>query len=234
MRFITLVKNQLQEILGYLIIVAIIFTLLSSLILWGGIRHPDPYHYSEYSSIIPGDTVSLYTLIQHPKPLSWVGPVLLVSAILLGLLLAQQQFAEQQKRGTWAFTIHRSVSRCTILWARFSAAVIAFVICLGAMWTMFYLYVSAMGASPCPLPVRVLIEGWIFILLGLVVYFGAALSAVSTKKKYTTKYFGAAFAGMILVPALVQVSLALCFAVIALALVILVSDTIDTFLSREF
>jgi hypothetical protein len=99
---------------------------------------------------------------------------------------------------------------------------------------MFYLYVSAMGASPCPLPVRVLIEGWIFILLGLVVYFGAALSAVSTKKKYTTKYFGAAFAGMILVPALVQVSLALCFAVIALALVILVSDTIDTFLSREF
>jgi len=234
MRFIALVKNQLQEILGGLIVVVIVFTFLSGFILWSGIRHPDPYHYSEYSGITPGNTVSFYTLLQRPKPLWGVGPVLLVSAVILGAMLASQQFAEQQKRRTWAFTIHRSVSRSTILWARFSAAVIAFILCLGVMWTMFYLYVSAMGASPCPLPVRVLIEGWIFILLGLVIYFGAALSEVSAKKKYTTKYFGAVFAGMILVLALVQLSLTLCFAVIALALVILVSDTMDTFLSREF
>ena len=232
MRFIALIKNQLQEILGGLILVAVIFTFLGGFILWRGIRHPDPYRYWNYPS--PGHTVSIYALLQRPNPLWGVSPALLGASGILGLLLGAQQFAEQEKRKTWAFTIHRSVSRSMILWAKFSAAVIAFILCIGAMWTLFYLYVSVPGVFPYPPAVRTFIEGWIFILLGLVVYLGVVLSEVSTKKKYTTKYFGGVFAGTILVLALVQLSLTLCFAVIAIALVIFVSDVIDTFLSREF
>lgn len=232
MKFIAIVRNQLQEIYGGLIVMMVIFTFLGGFILWRGIRHPDFDRYWKYQA--PGDTVSHYTLFQYPKPLVGVGPVLLGVSVILGFLLAAQQFVEQEKRKTWAFTIHRSVARSTILWAKFSAAVIAFILCFGVVWTLFYLYVSVPGVFPYPPTARTLIEGWIFILLGLVIYFGGVLSAVSTKKKYTTKYFGTVFAGVILVLSFMQLSLALCFAVIITALVILVSDIIDTFLSREF
>jgi hypothetical protein len=228
MRFIALVKNQLREVRGWLIVMAIIFTVLSSFILWRGI-----ILYHSWAPW-PGRMIGLYPLFQSPEPLKGIGPVLIGASCVLGLLLAEQQFWRQEMRKTWAFTIHRSVERSTILWAKFSAAVIAFILCIGVEWTLFYLYVLSKGVFSYPPSIRTLIEGWIFILLGLVVYFGGTLSAVSTKKKYTTKFFGVIFAGVILILSFMDLSLALCLAVIIAAIVILVSDIIDTFLNREF
>jgi hypothetical protein len=228
MRFIALVKNQLREVYGWLIAVAVIFTLLGGFILWRSIAFYTPW------SPTPGERIWPYNLFQYPEPLTRIGPVLIGASCILGLLLAAQQFLRQNIRKTWSFTIHRSVERSTILWAKFSAAILAFILCLGLEWTLFFLYVLKSGVFSYPPTLQTLIEGWIFILLGLVVYFGGVLSSVSTKKKYTTRFFGVIFAGVILILSFMRLNLVLCLTVIITAIVILVSDIIDSFLSREF
>jgi len=85
-----------------------------------------------------------------------------------------------------------------------------------------------------PPTVRVFIEGWIFILLGLVVYLGATLVGLSRTKWYTTKIFALAFAAFIILMVFVQCRLAWAFAVIIIGVVILLSQIFDTFLRREF
>ena len=81
---------------------------------------------------------------------------------------------------------------------------------------------------------RTLIEGWIFVAAGLVIYFGTALSAISTVRWYTTRIVGVAFATFILIFALSQISITLCIVMIAVGLLILVSQVVHTFLTREF
>jgi hypothetical protein len=73
-----------------------------------------------------------------------------------------------------------------------------------------------------------------FVVLGMVAYFGTAAALVNTRKKYTTRFFAIAFAAGVCILPLIQTSLTVCFAIIAIALVILLSDIVDTFLSREF
>jgi ABC-type transport system involved in multi-copper enzyme maturation permease subunit len=135
---------------------------------------------------------------------------------------------------TWPFLLHRSVSRKTILAAKLTATSIAFVISLGAVWVGFYWYACRPEFSPIPQTLRVFIEGWIFITLGLVVYLGTALSGLSTAKWYTTKIFGLAFATVVIFTILFQWSLVWAFTVIAVSVAILLSQIFDTFLRREF
>ncbi|GAI48504.1 unnamed protein product, partial [marine sediment metagenome] len=72
------------------------------------------------------------------------------------------------------------------------------------MWVALYWYANRPEVFPIPQTVRVFIEGWIFIMLGLVTYLGTALSSLSTAKWYTTKIFGLAFATVIIVTTLSQ------------------------------
>jgi hypothetical protein len=111
---------------------------------------------------------------------------------------------------------------------------IAFVISLGPVWIGLYWYACRPEVFPIPQTPRVFIEGWIFIMLGLVAYLGTTLSGLSTAKWYTTKIFGLAFATIVIVTTFSQWSLVWAFAVIAISVVILLSLIFDTFLRREF
>ncbi|MCK4384968.1 MAG: hypothetical protein KAW52_01765, partial [candidate division Zixibacteria bacterium] len=121
-----------------------------------------------------------------------------------------------------------------ILAAKLTAASIAFVISLGPVWIGLYWYAGQPEVFPIPQTLRVFIEGWIFIMLGLVTYLGTALSGLSKAKWYTTKIFGLVFAAFVIFTTFPQCSLAWIFTVIAVSTAILLSRIFDTFLRREF
>ncbi len=231
MRFVALVKKELREILVWLALAAVAFVCTGSLILWHRARHPYNYKYWDKE---PGYEIDSSEFTQYPQPLRGVGPALLLTSVGLGLVLAAQQFGEPEKLKTWAFAIHRSVRRITILWAKFAAAAIAFVFSLGLFWSLLYFYASKPGVFLYPPTRRDLIEGWIFVIVGLVVYSGTALSALSTRKGQRPGIVGFVFAAGVGFLALVQSSLALCFLVIIAGGAMLLSQVIDTFLNREF
>ncbi|MHC4148917.1 MAG: hypothetical protein ACYSR5_05460 [Planctomycetota bacterium] len=232
MRFIALVRREFQEAVGALIVVTFLFVLISGVIVQRQIRYAQMHN--RWMDQEPGESIYIRHLIGYPKPLSGTGLVILFASIILGPALAGQQFWEHEKRKTWAFMIHRSVKRETILLAKFLTAALTLIVCLGLPWTLLYLLVSRPGLFPYPPPLRILIEGWMFVILGMVAYFGTAAALVNTRKKYTTRFFAIAFAAGVCILPLIQTNLTVCFAVIAVALVILLSDIVDTFLSREF
>jgi ABC-type transport system involved in multi-copper enzyme maturation permease subunit len=228
MRFIALVRQQLQEILGSVMAVMIVFILLGGFVFLVEIRSAN--NFVSRLDTEPGYWVNDYA----PSPLRPFCGIVLFESCMLGVALAFQQFAEQHKRGTWAFTIHRPAERSTILWARFTAAAITFIAGVGLFWSFFYLYALKPGIFPYPPSFRTFVLGWAFMLIGVVVYFGVVLSSVSTKKKYTTKFFGVCFAIGASIVALLQYGLVHFLAVILISLAILVSDVVDTFLNRDF
>ena len=231
MRFSTLLRKELRECLPWMLLAAIAFLSLGGFFLRA--EAYDRSHYWRYSRISPGTTVSHYDLTYYPI-LKGTGPWLFFLSIGLGLVLGVRQFWIPHFTRTWPFLLHRSVSRKTILAAKLIAASIAFVISIVPVWVGLYWYACRPEVFAIPPMFRVFIEGWIFIMLGLVTYLGTALSGLSTANWYTSKIFGLAFVTVIIVTILSQWTLVWAFAVIAISVVILLSLIFDTFLRREF
>lgn len=241
MRFLALLKKELREALPWLLLAAIILGFFGAIMIqayshsWregqGYTKWSDSYRYDEPDRDDP--CVDFYR-IRGWSFLRDAAGLLLVISIGLGVVSGARQFLMPLALKTWAFTIHRSIPRTTILWAKFAATAITFTISCGAIWTLLWWYASRPGVLPMPPRTRTLVEGWLFVAVGLVVYFGTVLSTLSIVKWYTTKIFGLAFAPCILFFALSQTSIALCIAMIAVGLLILVSQVINTFLNREF
>lgn len=229
MRFIALLKKELRECLPWLILAAIVFAFFGSVSLQSSASLQR--HYGRVPD--PGVTVRYYELTERSL-LSGIGLLLFTISVGLGLVLGGRQFWMPHFIKTWAFTIHRSTRHSTILCAKFGAAITAFILGLGVIWTLFYFYTSKPGLFPYPPRSRGFIEGWILIILGLLVYFGAALSGLSEAKWYTTKIFGIAFAAVVLMLAPLWPSLAYCFVIIIVSLVVMLSQIIYTFQNREF
>ena len=231
MRFLALLRKELWECLPWILLAAIVFFVMGGFFLravayQGGLN----WYYSRLS---PGSTVDTYRLT-YRSPLQVTGMWLFCSSIGLGLVLGIRQFWIPHFTGTWPFLLHRSVNRKTILAVKLAAATIGFIISLGIVWVALYWYACRPELFMVPQPVRVFIEGWLFIILGLVVYLGAALSGLSTARWYTTKIFGLAFATIVISTTIVQWRLAWAFAVIIIGAAVLLSQIVDTFLSREF
>jgi hypothetical protein len=182
---------------------------------------------------LAGNEVDSYQLIRY-SPLKFTGPWLLITSIGLGLVLAVRHFWIPLFTKTWAFLIHRSVSRQTILGAKLAAATVALVVSLGAVWIGLYRYAGRLELFTVPPPAGLFIEGWLFIVLGLVVYLGTALTAISNARWYTTKIFGLAFATVVVCMTFLQWRISWAFAVVIIGIVILLSQIIETFLNREF
>jgi len=234
MKFMALVKKELRECLPWLILAAMILAFFGTIDLRSITRTEQNYNYQhDYWRPDPGSTSISYMLARHPL-IGDIGMVLFLTSIGLGLVLAGRQFGMPSLTRTWAFTIHRSVSRITILWAKLAAAVIAFVISLGIIWTLLYLYAQQPGVLPYPPKARILFEGWIFVIMGLLVYCGGALSGLSTGGWDITRIVGLAFAVVVMVLAMMQPRLLYCLVIIAAGMVILLCQIIHTFLNKEF
>jgi len=231
MRFSALLRKELRECLPWMLLATIAFFAIGGFFLRA--EAYDRSYYWRYSRISPGTTVSHYDLTYY-QTLNLTGPWLFFLSIGLGLVIGTRQFWIPHFTRTWPFLLHRSVSRKTILAAKLTAGTIAFVISLGTVWVALYWYACQPEVFIVPPTFRVFIEGWIFIMLGLVVYLGTALSGLSTANWYTTRIFGLVFATVIIVTTLSQCTLVGIFTVIAISVIILLSLIFDTFLRREF
>jgi hypothetical protein len=231
MRFSALLRKELWESLPWMLLATIIF-----LGIGGFVLRTQPYWEQPtwfYSGLSPGSVVDTYRLT-HYSPLQMTGIWLVMTSIWLGLALGLRHFWLPHFTKTWSFLLHRSVSRQTILGAKLTAATAAFVVSLGAVWIGLYWYACRSELFLMPPPGRIFIEGWLSIMLGLVVYLGTALAALSTARWYTTKIFGLAFATVVICMIFLQWWLSWAFAMVIIGIVVLLSQTIDTFLNREF
>jgi hypothetical protein len=229
MKFLALLKKELRECLPCLLLAFVVFTFFGVIILRVNIHY---YGYGRWSEE-PGRVISGRAFLQF-NPLFGLAPWFLLFSAFLGLLLGAQQFWLPFFQKTWAFSLHRSVRRSTVLWSKLAAAVLIFSVGLGVSWTLMYSYATRPGVLPWPFILRDFAEGWIFILLGMVVYFGAALTGLSIARWYTTRIFGLAFAALIFFLPLYIETLTGGILIILLGLLILVAQTIDLFLNREF
>ena len=125
------------------------------------------------------------------------------------------------------------MSRNTILAAKLTTVLIAFIIAIVPIWVGIYWYITRPGLFTVPPPLRVFIEGWIFIILGFVTYLGTALSGLSTAKWYTTKIFGILFV-FVIFRTLHMWTLGGLLAALIVSTVILLSQIFQTFVRREF
>jgi hypothetical protein len=232
MRFLALLKKELRECLPWLILALIIFAVFGTLLLQAQVHVAQARN--RWSAAPGRQLYSYYLTFFGQTPTSYIGPLLFFTSIGMGLVLGARQFWMPTFSKTWAFTIHRSASRAMIPLIKFTAAIIAFVISCGLIWPLFYWSASRPGVFPIPPRQRILIEGWIFVILGLVMYFGAALSALSIARWYTTKLFGVVFAFGILLIVITRVNLVSCFMTIMIGIVILISQIMHIFLNREF
>jgi len=231
MRFSALLGKELRESLPWILLVGIGLLAVGGLMLRMETRMDRHGWY--YSQLSPGATYSTHYLTRH-SVLTLPGAWLLVASIGLGLVLGVRHFWIPNFTRTWPFLLHRSVPRISILGAKLAAAVVGFVASLGVVWIVLYWYACRPQIFPLPTPLRVFVDGWVFIVLGLVVYLATALTGLSRARWYTTKIFGLAFATLIFLVTIVQWSIVWAPAVIVISIVILLSQLVYTFLNREY
>ncbi|HDY65460.1 MAG TPA: hypothetical protein ENH84_04415 [Phycisphaerae bacterium] len=231
MRFVALFKKELREAAPWIILAALVMLLICG----GLVNLRMRYMGGEppYWRVNPGRTVTLYNLFRRSE-LADCGPVILLTTAGLGVVLAARQFLMPISLKTWAFTIHRSASPISILLAKVAAAIVALCLGVGAVWTVLFFWASKPGALSYVPRTEVLGEGWLMVALGMVVYFGTALTFLSTARWYTTRIFPLAFATGIFILAIAQSSTAWFVGVMILGLVILASQVVHVLLNREF
>ena len=242
MKFLALLRKELRESLPWMLLAAVFLLVFGGLNLWS--QTTQTHVIDRYPVFSPGTDVALYKFTRDPDMtiytfikssiVSGAGVLLFLTSIGLGLILGVRQFWMHGFTKAWGFELHRSVKRTTILWGKFAAVGISFVISTGLVWTGLYWYASQPRLFAVPPPSRILLEGWIFIMLGLIFYLGIALSGLNRAMWYTTKMFGVAFAILILVTVTVQCKLLFAFLSAVVGIAVLVVQVIDAFLNREF
>lgn len=231
MKFLMLLRKELRESLPWILLAAIALLVIGVIALRIEMRMGAGNW--DNSSFSLGAPVHASRFVRW-SPLHLSSPWLFVVSIALGLTLGVRHFWMPHFTRTWPFLLHRSADRITILAAKLTAAAIGVVVPLGAVWLALYWYVCRSNVFGTPVPARAVFDGLVLIVLGLVVYLGAALTALSRARWYTTKIFGLAFAAIILFITTVQCG-PLCGVVIMfVAIMILLSQVVDTFLKREY
>lgn len=230
MRFATLLKKELKEALPWIMLAVVAMLLIGSLI----IHEEQKYQYSWNVRGLEAGTSQEMRSMTMRYPLYGVGGLVISVSIGLAVALGISQFMVPFFRRNWAYTIHRSIKRTTILWAKFTAAAISMALGVGIVWTLFYLYALQPGKFPFPPSGRVLLDGWLFILLAMVAYFAMVLTAIGTSKWFTTRLFPLVFTFLIYMIALSYQSL-LSFTIITLiAAAGFCTQTVHAFVNREF
>lgn len=231
MKFLTLMRKELREILPWVLLAAITFFVIGMFVIT--LEERNTYYRGRFSNMNPGTEADLHTFVES-SILAVNGVWLFLISLALGIALGIRQFWIAFFTKTWAFEFHRSVNRQTILLAKLFAAIIAFLLALGTIWTFFCVYSSRPGFFMVPPSFRNFLEGWVFIALGFLAYLAATLSALTRVRWYTTKIFPLAFAFLLLLCTFTLSHLSWALVTLIIGIVILLSQVTYTFLNREF
>ena len=180
-----------------------------------------------------GAALSMWSM-RHRSPVSGVGPLLFTISMALGFVFRGLHFWMPFVTKTWAFTLHRSVSRLCIVSAKMTAAAAGFLISLGLTWTVLFCCVYFRRMFSIPPVWGVYIEGLLFILYGMLVYLATGVTAISAARWYTTKVFAIGFVTLVIIAAFLtgDVFWAILTSIIGAA--ILKVQLVYDFLTREF
>ena len=231
MRFLALFRKEMREAAPWLVLAAVATLLLGG----GAVRSKIAEAQSlprAYWPREPGGRVFPFDLLQS-SGLQDCGPVVLLAAAGLGLALAVTQFLMPGLLQTWPFTLHRSASPLSILLAKAAATATALCLGVGAVWTGLFLWASRPEALRYRPDVAVLAEGWLMVATGMVVYFGAAASAQSPARWYTTRTLPLFAATGIVVLAFVATSIPGFAAAMLVGVAILAPQVLHLFLNGE-
>ena len=233
MRFLALLRKELRESLPWLLLAGLLLLGVGLMALRAQAHTARLDYWAPSRGLVPGETVDPFRLVRSGR-LELVDLWLAFTAPALGLILGIRHFWVPLFTQTWSFLLHRSAARITLLAAKLTAALITFVVSLGAVWTGLYWYACRPDVFPIPESIVTLATGWIYITLGFVVYLGTALSALSVARWYTTRIFGLAFAAIAVFFILAQWNLTWIITLMILTIAILLSQTIAAFLAREY
>lgn len=227
MKFHALLKKELRLCLPWLLLIAVAFGIIGAIMIKGMVLGQQ--HHINQDVYRDGWNTSTPS-----SPIREFAPLTLFAALALGIILGVVQFFLPELFGTWAFTIHRSVKPQLIIQSKLAAAMLTFFVSLGLLWTFFYSYAAVPGRFYIPIFFKTYLEGWVYILAGLIVYAGTALSSISTAHIYTTRLLGVATAAIIIFLMLWQASITGALITAAVGAFILITRIFDTFLTREF
>ena len=234
MKFLTLLQKELRESLPYILGACIVLLLAGLLSVQGYLKaHPHHNTTDEYWSIHAGQQINFYDLAPL-CPFASVGGWLVGIACALGLGLGILHFWVPQLTRTWPFLIHRSVTKPTIVSVKLTAACSGILLGLGGAWACVYGY-GRLVKLVRPVPNhQVFWDGTILLTLGLVCYLGAAVSGLCTRRWYTTKLAGLAFALLLIMLAFSQRQLSHILTVVGLGLLIQVFYVYAGFSRKQF
>jgi hypothetical protein len=232
MRFFALLRKELRECMPWMILAALIFLAIGGANLWQKSIYKNSFR--GISVINYSKSVISYEDFLVNSPLQETGMTLLSVSIGLGLVLGFRQFWITDFLREWGFLIHRSVNRGSILLSKLTAAIIAFSVSIGLLWSLFFSYSCITEIFVIPSPVKHLADGWFFILLGFTIYAGTALSGLSSSRWYSTKIFGLLFAGIIVISVFGEINIYSGFVMVIVCLVLLLLQVYSLFLNREF
>ncbi len=230
MKFLAIYKKEMREALPWILAAIAIFGFTVTLASMSGHLqwyYSDNWYKTEGSPI----QISRFTI---QSPVSAIGPMFFITSLGLGLALGVRQFWMPKFSKTWAFTLHRSIRREGVFFAKLAASVMAFILGQGVPWTLYYWYLTRPDIVPIPLSFRILLEGWVFILLGVLIYSGTAVSGLSTGKWFGTKMFSLIFAIIVMIIAFISQGLLGFTITIIIGLAILMPQLFNMFMNKEF
>ncbi|HOQ04376.1 MAG TPA: hypothetical protein PKY88_04100 [Anaerohalosphaeraceae bacterium] len=231
MKYLALLRKEIRECLPWVLLAAgILFVFGFQMLLNNPIQSIIfPYHLDDQAN----ETIESAYLFR-PSTVASVGSILLFISLCLGAALSIRQFWFPSFTRTWAFLLHRNITRTAVFLVKITAAVLGFVLSILSIWTLLFLYsVFAADYSPPPMP-HVWLEGLFLISQGLVVYFASSLSSVLTAKWYTTRLFPVIFVFMSLYFCFYPKTPALNFLCTGLSMLILALPLWQEFRNRQF
>ncbi len=192
-RFMALLRKELRESLPLMSATFLLFVVFSTYSIRITISQ-GANDYIRHQNIQAGQFMGLFYLF-HGYYLHEMAFWIQLTAVFSGLGLGIVHFGVPSITRTWSFLIHRSTKRLSILTAKFLTALITFVLAIGIVWCWVYWYSQQIRLSSFPPHHRVLVEGWIYLAMGCLVYLATALSALNAARWYASKFapFGFVF-----------------------------------------
>ncbi|HEG44503.1 MAG TPA: hypothetical protein ENH94_10695 [Phycisphaerales bacterium] len=230
MKFLAIYKKELREALPWILAAIAIFGFIVTMVIMSQRSH---WFYSDNWGKMADSPVRAYQFIKY-SPANSCGPLFFFTSIGLGLALGVRQFWMPKFSKTWAFTLHRSIRREGIFFAKLASSVTAFILGLGIPWTLYYEYLTRPDIVPIPLSFRILLEGWAFVLIGILIYSGTAVSGLSRGRWFGTKMFYLIFAIIVMIIAFISQGLLGFTITIVIGLAVLLVQLFNMFMSKEF
>lgn len=231
MKSAALLKKEMRECLPWLLAAMVILLLLGFFSIFSQTLYWRQAYALQHES--SGKELNLWSLLSR-NPLGDTGPVLLFVSLGLGLALGIRQFWFPWFAKTWAFVLHRDLSRVQMLWMKMAVAAFCLGIPFLGVWTLLYIYAYFVQDYSPPPTFQTWLEGLFFIVLAAIPYLAAALSSMLPVKWYTTRLFPFGFAFITVIFAFVPLSLGEHFVYAGLVLLILGVPLFTELAQREF